>query len=74
MYPISTKAGRVMRQPTPRESCGDAAMSNSATSNFPSAADRGIFPLGPGLRCAYPGYGLLQLADGRAGFARRNPE
>src|ERR1700692_2680820 len=37
------------------------------------ADGRGIFPLGPGLRCAYPGYGLLQLADGRAGFARGNP-
>jgi hypothetical protein len=37
------------------------------------ADDRGIFPHGSGLRCAYPGYGLLQLADGRAGFARGNP-
>ena len=34
------------------------------------ADDREIFPLGPGLRCVYPGYGSLQLADGRAGFAR----
>jgi hypothetical protein len=28
---------------------------------------------GPGLRCAYPGYSLPQLADGRASFARGNP-
>jgi hypothetical protein len=51
-----------------REDCNGSLVLGAINFNAFDQAARG-----PGLRCAYPGYSLPQLADGRASFARGNP-